>query len=79
MEKFNSLANLQLLEGVPNQEKSAKDFDTWLTEKYPLKADGKDYMSKHYIPDVDLSLANFREFIEKREMMLVKAFKKLLA
>lgn len=79
MENFNSLANLQLLEGVPNQEKSGKDFDAWLTEKYPSKADRKDYMTKHYIPDVDLSLANFREFIEKREKMLVKAFKKLLA
>jgi len=78
MNNFNSLANLQLLEGVPNQEKSGKDFDNWLTEKYPSKADRKDYMTKHYIPDVDLSLSNFPEFIEKREKMLVKAFKKLL-
>lgn len=79
MENFNSLANLQLLEGVPNQEKSGKDFDAWLTEKYSSKADRKDYMAKHYIPDVDLSLGNFREFIEKREKMLVKAFKELLS
>lgn len=79
MENFNSLANLQLLEGVPNQEKSGKDFEAWLTEKCPSKADRKDYMAKHYIPDVDLSFANFREFIEKREKMLVKAFKELLA
>ena len=78
MNNFNSLANLQLVEGVPNQEKSGKDFDNWLTEKYPSKADRKDYMTKHYIPDVDLSLSNFPEFIEKREKMLVKAFKKLL-
>jgi len=79
IENFNSLANLQFLEGVPNQEKSGKAFDAWLTEKYPSKAERKDYLAKHYIPDVDLSLANFREFIEKREQMLVKAFKKLLA
>jgi uncharacterized protein with ParB-like and HNH nuclease domain len=79
MENFNSLANLQLLEGIPNQEKSGKDFDAWLAEKCPSKADRKDYMAKHYIPDVDLSFANFREFIEKREKMLVKAFKDLLA
>lgn len=79
MEKFNSLANLQLLEGVPNQEKSGKDFDTWLTDKYPAAADRKDYKAKHYIPDIDLSFANFREFIEKREKLLVKAFRNLLA
>lgn len=76
---FNSLANLQLLEGVPNQEKSGKDFEEWLTQKYPSKGERKDYMAKHCIPDVDLSLANFREFIEKRQKMLVKTFKKLLA
>ncbi|WP_426262086.1 GmrSD restriction endonuclease domain-containing protein [Sphingomonas sp. DC1200-1] len=78
MDNFNSLANLQLLEGVPNQEKSGKDFDAWLTEKYPSAAERKDYMAKHYIPDVDLSFAHFREFIGKRENMLVKAFKELL-
>jgi NDP-sugar pyrophosphorylase family protein len=78
MANFNSLANLQLLEGVPNQEKSGKDFNAWLTEKYPSKADRKEFMVKHYIPDVDLTLANFKEFIEKREKMLVKAFKGLL-
>lgn len=79
MQKFNSLANLQLLEGVPNQEKSGKDFDAWLNEKYPSTSDRRDYKTKHYIPDVDLSFANFREFIEQREEMLVKAFKSLIA
>ena len=79
MENFNSLANLQLLEGVPNQEKSSKNFDAWLKDKYPSEAQRKDYMEKHYIPDVDLSFTNFREFIEKREKMLVEAFKGLLS
>jgi len=78
MEKFNSLANLQLLEGIPNQEKSGKDFDTWLAEKYPSAADRRDYKIKHYIPDIDLSIANFREFIEKREKLLIDAFRNLL-
>ncbi|MCX5618554.1 DUF262 domain-containing protein [Bombella sp. TMW 2.2543] len=79
MAKFNSLANLQLLEGIPNQEKSDKDFDTWLANKYPLEADRRDYRAKHYIPDIDLSFANFREFIEQREKLLTNAFKNMLA
>ena len=76
--KYNYLANLQLLEGIPNQEKSGKDFQEWVFEKYPDKSDRKEYMRRHYIPDIDLSLDNFKEFIEEREKLLVNAFKNLL-
>lgn len=79
LENYNRLANLQLLEGVPNQEKSDKDFDSWIKEKYPNENDRKVYMERHYIPDVDLSLENFREFIEKRQRLIASAFKNLLA
>lgn len=79
LENYNYLANLQLLEGVPNQEKSGTDFDVWIKEKYPDNDDRKLYMKKNYIPDVDLSLENFKEFIEEREKLIVSAFKKLLA
>jgi uncharacterized protein with ParB-like and HNH nuclease domain len=78
LEKYNCLANLQLLEGVPNQEKSGKDFNSWLIEKYPNKNERKSYMEKHYIPDVKLLLENFQEFIEKREQLIIAAFKQLL-
>jgi len=78
MNNYNYLANLQLLEGVPNQEKSGKEFVDWINEKYPNEQDRKAYMEKHYIPDVDLSLENFKEFIEERKNLIVAAFKKLL-
>ncbi|MCD4714563.1 MAG: hypothetical protein K8R73_14865, partial [Clostridiales bacterium] len=78
LDSYNCLANLQLLEGVPNQEKSGTDFEVWIKEKYPNKKDRKAYMKRNYIPDVDLSLANFEEFITKREELIVSAFKKLL-
>ena len=78
LDNFNRLANLQLLEGIPNQEKSGKNFEEWLAEKYPVSSDRKAYMEKHYIPDVDLSLRNFREFFETRENMISSAFKRLL-
>jgi hypothetical protein len=35
-------------------------------------------MEKHYIPDVDLSLQNFEEFLEEREKLLVNTFNSLL-
>ncbi len=78
LDNYNHLANLQLLEGIPNQEKSGKEFDVWIKEKFPNKKDRKAYMERHYIPDVDLTLDNFRQFIEERETMLVMEFKKLL-
>jgi hypothetical protein len=73
------LANIQLLEGVPNQEKSGKDFNIWLIENYPNKSDRVAYMKKNYIPDIDLSLENFQEFIAERTKLMVAAFKKLVS
>lgn len=76
LENYNFIANLQLLEGIPNQEKSGSDFKKWLYDKYPDKQDRKVYMVRHYIPDIDLSLNNFEEFILKRKELLKNAFKK---
>ena len=75
LDNSNRLANLQLLEGMLNQEKSSKDFQEWLDEKCPNDQDRKDYMKKHYIPDIDLSLENFEEFIEQRKQLITQAFK----
>jgi uncharacterized protein with ParB-like and HNH nuclease domain len=36
LDNYNYLANIQLLEGVPNQEKSGKDFDVWI-QQFPTK------------------------------------------
>ncbi len=79
LDNYNHLANIQLLEGLPNQEKSGTDFDIWIKEKYPNKDDRKAYMERNYIPDVDLSLENFKEFIKERKKLILSAFKKLLA
>ena len=78
LDYYNYLGNLQLLEGVQNQEKSGKDFKKWLSDTYSGKSDRKDFMRKHLIPDVDLSLHNFEEFFTEREKLLVNAFKPLL-
>lgn len=78
LNNYNHLANLQLLEGVPNQEKSGKDFDIWIKEKYPNVNDRRFYMERHYIPDVDITFENFEQFIEERKKLILSAFEKML-
>lgn len=78
IENVDYLANLQLLEGMPNIEKSNKEFKDWISEKYPNPQARKEYMEKNYIPDVDLSLENFDEFFEERTKLMTARFKELL-
>jgi len=70
----DSLANLQLLEGLPNQEKSGKDFEDWINEICLSSEERKDYFRKHYIPEIGLSLDHFLQFFDKRESLLRKQF-----
>ncbi len=71
---YNYLGNLQLLEDIPNIEKSAMDFDKWLSEKIPA-GELSSYKEKHYIPNVDLSVPNFDVFLEERENLLLQKLK----
>ncbi|MGI8642221.1 MAG: GmrSD restriction endonuclease domain-containing protein [Pyrinomonadaceae bacterium] len=78
LENYNSLANLQLLERTPNTEKSNKEFKEWLVENCSDEQSRRDFLEKNFIPDIDLSLLNFEEFIEKRTELMRKKFKNLL-
>jgi uncharacterized protein with ParB-like and HNH nuclease domain len=78
MDNYNYLANLQLLEGVINLEKSKTQFAEWIKEKYSKSTDRKNYMEKNYIPDVSLEMNNFQEFIEKRMELITKKLKEIL-
>ena len=77
-EYTDRLANLQLLPGLHNQEKSCKDFNTWLHETYKDERDRKGFKRMHLIPDVDLSITNFIEFFEEREKMIKAKLTELL-
>jgi hypothetical protein len=55
------------MEGIPNIEKSNKDFKEWLDVTYPEPKSRNNYMEKNYIPDVDLSLENFDVFIAEEQ------------
>lgn len=78
IDEYDYLANLQLLEGQPNIEKSDKEFKAWLEETYPDGQRRRDYMEKHYIPDVDLSLDNFGTFIAERTKLMTQKFRSIL-
>lgn len=77
-EHADRLPNLQLLEGLPNQEKSDRDFAAWLASRYPGEAERAAYRERHLIPDVDLSFGNFREFYERRRALMLDRLRALV-
>jgi uncharacterized protein with ParB-like and HNH nuclease domain len=78
LENVDLLPNLQLLEGIPNQEKSDKDFVDWLAGTCKLAEERANYMKRHFIPDVDLSFSNFREFVKQRKTLLGDELRRIL-
>jgi hypothetical protein len=79
LDHVDLLPNLQLLEGIPNQEKNDTDFDDWLNETLKNKQSRQAFMDRNYIPeDVDLLFDNFPEFYDERRKLMFDALSKLL-
>ncbi len=78
MDSGDRLPNLQLLEGIINQEKLTANFDDWLHRTCASKQARAEFCAKHHIPDVNLSLTNFREFYEKRRRKMKEQLAKIL-
>jgi hypothetical protein len=79
LENVDMLPNLQLLEGIPNQEKSDAEFKDWLSGKYKDEKAAQSFKEKNYIPDdVELEFCNFRQFFEKRRSLLSNRLMALL-
>lgn len=77
-ERVNSLANLQLLDSLPNIEKSNMPFKQWMDENYSDPEKRKAYMEKHFIPDVDFDFSNFIEFFKQREQLIFDKLRGIL-
>ena len=74
---YNSILNLQMLDANENESKNQKDLVEWVNNTTTL--DGrKQFLDNHLIPDVDLRLDNFEEFIEERRKLLSEKLKTLL-
>lgn len=74
---YNSILNLQMLDANENESKNAKPLDKWVSEQTQNK-DMQKFMEDHLIPDTDLSLSNFSDFVEKRKTILVQRIKKMI-
>ena len=74
----NYLANLQLLDGNQNIEKSNKEFKDWLEESFS-EEEKKEYFKKNYIPtNIDFTFENYNEFLLARDELLLRQLKKIL-
>lgn len=73
-ETYNSIINLQMLDANENTSKSGRDLADWVQEQ--LKTQRKvNFYQDHLIPDVDLDLKNFSEFVTQRKVLLIGKLK----
>lgn len=80
MNEKDMLANLQLLEGKDNLEKSDSSFLDWFKKNVDNK--GKDYRDKYlrinFIPNTSFGISNFQTFYNERKKLLKDKLKELL-
>ncbi len=73
LDHCDGLPNLHLLEGSANVRKTDSPLEDWLSDP---KNDH--WRQRSMIPDVGLSISNFREFYEERRALLLRALKREL-
>lgn len=78
MDAVNDISNLQLLDGVANEEKNDKDFNKWFNEKYQTESEREEQRNKHYMPNIEYSYFNFMDFISQRRELIKSQLKELL-
>ena len=66
---YNSILNLQMLDKNENESKGKKELWDWVDSSC-VSADKAKFLEDHLIPNVDLTLANFDEFITERKKLL---------
>ncbi len=74
---YNGIYNLQMLDANENMSKNDLTLNEWI-DKETKNKDKKQFLETHLIPDVDLSIENFCNFIDEREKILLKKLKSIL-
>jgi uncharacterized protein with ParB-like and HNH nuclease domain len=74
LDNFNFLPNLHLMPDDVGKAKGKIPLKDWLDSQKDREW-YYNFYNKSYIPAVDLSLSNFKEFFEKRKNILVEALK----
>lgn len=70
IDNVDTIANLQFLEGIVNEEKLDKDFNDWFNEVNKNDTEKEKYRKDHYLPDMGYTYENFLDFITERRKML---------
>ncbi len=78
LSKADAIGNLQLLEGLPNRQKTNQEFSTWVEETFSSTKDRLAYFERNYIPSTSLNFPDFLGFVEGREHLLEAALDKLV-
>lgn len=78
LDAVDRLPNLQLLEGLPNIEKSNRPFSEWLDEHCRGAQQLALYRQRHFIPDADLSLVAFRAFFDARKAAMLDRLRRMV-
>lgn len=74
---YNGIYNLQMLDANENMSKNNMALDDWVNQETDSK-NRQQFLDNHLIPDVDLSLKEFKNFIDKREALLLSKLKSIL-
>ncbi len=78
LENYNTLVNLHLMEGIPNQEKSSLLPKDWIKKNLKDENHRRDYFRNNFIPDINLGLENFKKFVKERRELMLDQYKKVL-
>lgn len=77
--QFNSLPNLQLLEGTQNIQKKDKPFSDWFKQTFASPEEQNSYLLQHHIkPDESLHFEDFLTFVDNRKKQLKKQLMNML-
>ena len=68
--RYNKLANLQLLEATQNIEKNDKHFEIWLKQMYPDEFNRNTFLMQNHISNNSLEFVDFIKFYEKRKQAI---------
>ena len=68
-EEYDTILNLQMLDANENMSKNAKQLQEWVDAETTPET-RLTFLKNHLIPNVDLSLENFREYIDQRKILL---------
>ena len=74
--QYDTILNLQMLDANENMSKNCKPLAEWVEQETTDETRAL-FLKNHYIPDIDLDISNFEEFIKQRRLLLHKRIREL--